>query len=35
VRSFNSLCQCLDSDFLGVADVDDFADGALRVHEAK
>src|SRR5258707_66582 len=30
----HSLCQCLDGDFLGVADVDDFADGALRVHEA-
>src|SRR6266480_5249106 len=28
------LGQCLDGDFLGVADVDDFADGALRVHEA-
>src|SRR5258706_13067886 len=30
----HSLCQCLDSDFLGVADVDDFADGTIRVHEA-
>src|SRR6266480_6410343 len=30
----HSLCQCLDGDFLGVADVDDFADGTIRVHEA-
>src|SRR6266480_8095362 len=30
----DSLGQCLDSDFLGVANIDDFADGALRVHEA-
>src|SRR5713226_8360070 len=30
----HSLCQCLDSDFLGVADVNDFADGALQIHEA-
>src|SRR6266550_6184658 len=30
----HSLGQCLDGDFLGVADVNDFADGALRVHEA-
>src|SRR6266513_439953 len=28
------LGQCLDGNFLGVADVDDLADGALRVHEA-
>src|SRR6266700_4979232 len=30
----HSLCQCLDGDFFGVADVDDFADGTIRVHEA-
>src|SRR6202030_2212528 len=30
----HSLGQCFDSDFLGVADIDDFADGALRVHKA-
>src|SRR5258708_1807566 len=30
----HSLRQCLDSDLLGVAHVDDFADGTIRVHEA-
>src|SRR5882762_2042916 len=30
----HSLRQFLDGDFLGVADVDDFTDGTLRVHEA-
>ena len=30
----HSLCQCLDGDLLGVADIDDFADGTIRVHEA-
>src|SRR5260370_35555921 len=30
----HSLRQVLDGDFLGVAHVDDLADGALQVHEA-
>src|SRR5437667_4952970 len=30
----HSLCQCLDGDLLGVADIDDFADGTIGVHEA-
>src|SRR5882762_2413064 len=30
----HSLCQCLNGDFLGVADVDDLADGMLQIHKA-
>src|SRR5260370_8048870 len=30
----HSLCQPFDGDFLGVADVDDFPNGALQVHKA-
>ena len=31
---FHFVGESFDGDFLGVADVDDFADGALEVHEA-
>ncbi len=31
---FHSASQIFDGDFLGVADVDDFADGTIGVHEA-
>jgi len=34
VALLDSLRQSLDGDFLGVADVDDFADRTIRVHEA-
>ena len=33
VRSLTQLSEIFDGDLFGVADVDDLADGAFRIHQ--